>query len=149
MNREPAELLRIERLCCDYGGQPAVVDVSLGLGSGQLGCLLGPSGCGKTTLLRAVAGFHVPSHGRIQLRGVDVTRLPPERRRIGFVFQDLALFPHLTVAGNVAFGLRQLGRAECDRRVADTLAPLGLTEFADRYPHELSGGQQQRVALAR
>ncbi|MDZ4350363.1 MAG: ABC transporter ATP-binding protein [Xanthomonadaceae bacterium] len=145
----PTELLRIEGLCCDYGGQPAVVGVSLTLGIGQLGCLLGPSGCGKTTLLRAVAGFHQPSRGQILLRGIDVTRLPPEQRRIGFVFQDLALFPHLTVAGNVAFGLRKLSRAERAARVADTLAPLGLSAFAERYPHELSGGQQQRVALAR
>lgn len=144
-----ADPIRVESLCCGYGASPAVVGVDLDLGPGQLGSLLGPSGCGKTTLLRAVAGFHPPSSGRVLLHGQDVTGLPPERRRVGFVFQDLALFPHLTVAGNVGFGLRRLPRSTRAERIAETLAPLGLAEFAERYPHELSGGQQQRVALAR
>ena len=143
------DLLRIEGLCCDYGGAPAVVDLDLSLAPGQLGGLLGPSGCGKTTLLRAVAGFNPATRGRIRLRGKDVTDWPPERRRIGFVFQDLALFPHLSVAENVGFGLRHLSRGERVKRVRQTLEPLGLGEYAGRYPHELSGGQQQRVALAR
>lgn len=142
-------LLAVERVSCDYSGLPAVHGVSLTLAPGELGCLLGPSGCGKTTLLRAVAGFHPPTAGRIALRGADATTLSPERRGIGFVFQDLALFPHLTVAENVAFGLHRLPRGERAARVAGALAPLGLDGLADRYPHELSGGQQQRVALAR
>jgi iron(III) transport system ATP-binding protein len=142
-------LLEIHRLGCDYAGQPAVVDVTLELRDGELGCLLGPSGCGKTTLLRAVAGFHAPASGRLRLRGADATALAPEKRELGFVFQDLALFPHLTVAGNVLFGLHRQPRAEAERRCRDALAMLGLQELATRYPHELSGGQQQRVALAR
>lgn len=143
------DLLRIEDVECDYDGQPAVRQLSLGLAQGELGCLLGPSGCGKTTLLRAIAGFHPPTAGRIVLRGHDATRLPPEKRGIGFVFQDLALFPHLSVAKNVGFGLHRLSRGEREPRIEETLAMLGLSRFAQRYPHELSGGQQQRVALAR
>ncbi len=142
-------LLEIHRLACSYGGQPAVAEVNLQLHEGELGCLLGPSGCGKTTLLRAVAGLHPPDGGNLRLRGVDATTLAPERRGLGFVFQDLALFPHLTVAGNVLFGLHRLPREQRRPRCDEALAMLGLEELAARYPHELSGGQQQRVALAR
>ncbi len=142
-------LLEIHRLGCSYGGQPAVVDVGLQLRAGELGCLLGPSGCGKTTLLRAVAGFHVPDTGAMRLRGHDALPMAPEQRGLGFVFQDLALFPHLTVADNVRFGLHRLPRAQAQTRCDETLAMIGLADFAGRWPHELSGGQQQRVALAR
>ena len=146
---ESASLLSIEGLDCDYAGQAAVAGLSLALAPGELGCLLGPSGCGKTTLLRAVAGFHPPRAGRVRLRGREATALPPEARGLGFVFQDLALFPHLDVAGNVGFGLHRLARRERAARVEETLALLGLDGLARRFPHELSGGQQQRVALAR
>lgn len=142
-------LLEIDRLACSHAGQPAVSGLGLALAAGELGCLLGPSGCGKTTLLRAIAGFHAPDSGSLKLRGVDALPLPPEKRGLGFVFQDLALFPHLTVADNVGFGLHRLDPAARRARVTETLAMLGLADLAGRYPHELSGGQQQRVALAR
>ncbi len=145
----PGPLLDIQRLSCAYAGQPAVRELSLGLRSGELGCLLGPSGCGKTTLLRAIAGFHAPDSGALRLRGVDALPLPPEKRGLGFVFQDLALFPHLTVADNVGFGLHRLDAGARRTRCLETLQLLGLQDMAGRYPHELSGGQQQRVALAR
>lgn len=142
-------LLDIEGLSCTYSGQPAVIDLSLALQAGELGCLLGPSGCGKTTLLRAIAGLHPPDAGRLWLRGADAGRLPAEARGLGFVFQDLALFPHLTLAENVGFGLHRLPRDERRSRVSETLALLDLEGYADRYPHEVSGGQQQRAAVAR
>ncbi len=142
-------LLAIDGLSCSHAGQPAVRGLGLSLQPGELGCLLGPSGCGKTTLLRAIAGFHAPDAGRLSLRGHDALPLPPEKRGLGFVFQDLALFPHLTVADNVAFGLHGLARELREPRVLETLSLIGLDGLADRYPHELSGGQQQRVALAR
>ncbi len=145
----PGSLLGIEGLACEYAGRAAVAGLDLDLRPGELGCLLGPSGCGKTTLLRAIAGFHPPAAGRITLRGRDATGLPPEDRGLGFVFQDLALFPHLDVAGNVGFGLHRLPRGERRARIDETLARIGLDGLAGRYPHELSGGQQQRVALAR
>ena len=148
-----APLLALHGVDCEIAGQPIVHGVSLALAPGQLGCLLGPSGCGKTTLLRAIAGFQPLRAGRIELRGELASApgraIPPERRGIGFVFQDGALFPHLDVARNVGFGLHALPHAERQARVASTLALLGLQEFAARHPHELSGGQQQRVALAR
>jgi iron(III) transport system ATP-binding protein len=146
-------LLRLDDVHCEIAAQPVVRGVSFELAAGELGCLLGPSGCGKTTLLRAIAGFQSVRAGRIELRGDEVaspTRsVPPERRSLGFVFQDLALFPHLDVAENVAFGLHALTRPQRVARVRDSLALLGIADFAQRYPHELSGGQQQRVALAR
>jgi iron(III) transport system ATP-binding protein len=145
----PGLLLEIDRLSCAYAGQPAVRELGLTLRPGELGCLLGPSGCGKTTLLRAIAGFHAPESGTLRLRGLDALPLPPEKRGLGFVFQDLALFPHLTVADNVGFGLHRLDAAARRTRCLETLQLLGLQDMADRYPHELSGGQQQRVALAR
>ncbi|WP_051318636.1 ABC transporter ATP-binding protein [Chitinimonas koreensis] len=127
--------------------------LSFGLAAGEIGCLLGPSGCGKTTALRAIAGFEPIRAGRIRL-GADLVasaeaQWPPQRRGIGMVFQDYALFPHLTVRGNVAFGLGKLPRAERERRVAELLDVVGLAGHADDYTHALSGGQQQRVALAR
>jgi len=146
-------LLRLQNVECAIEGHAVVRGVSLALAAGELGCLLGPSGCGKTTLLRAIAGFQALKAGSIHLRGAPVSdrsrQLPPEQRRLGFVFQDLALFPHLTVAQNVGFGLHQLAHADRLARVAETLGLLGLDGLGARYPHELSGGQQQRVALAR
>ncbi len=133
----------------DAAELPAVADLDLDLRSGEILALVGPSGCGKTTTLRLIAGFIRPDAGEIRLAGTDVTGLPPERRRIGFVFQDYALFPHLSVAQNVGFGLPRRPRAAAAARVADLLASVGLAELAARMPHQLSGGQQQRVALAR
>ncbi|HET9699919.1 MAG TPA: ABC transporter ATP-binding protein [Burkholderiales bacterium] len=136
-----------------YGDQPVVKSLSLSLQRGTIGCLLGPSGCGKTTVLRCIAGFERVSAGEIRMNGKTVAgsavHLPPEKRRIGMVFQDYALFPHLTVAENVAFGLHGMGRAERRRRAEELLAVVHLSLAGPRYPHELSGGQQQRVALAR
>jgi iron(III) transport system ATP-binding protein len=127
--------------------------LSFSLARGELGCLLGPSGCGKTTVLRAIAGFESLIDGRIALGGKELSRkgfsAPPESRRIGVVFQDYALFPHLTVADNIGFGLRKLRAAERDARVTQLLSLVGLASCGRQYPHELSGGQQQRVALAR
>ncbi len=136
------------------GAARAAVDgLSLALQPGEILALLGPSGCGKTTTLRLAAGFEPPDRGEIRIDGELVARagwaLPPERRRLGMVFQDLALFPHLTVAENIAFGLKGLGRAARAARVAELLALVELADYGARYPHQLSGGQQQRVALAR
>jgi iron(III) transport system ATP-binding protein len=142
-------LLELDQLSCTHAGQPAVTELSLSLQPGELGCLLGPSGCGKTTLLRAIAGLHPPDAGQLRLRGADALHTPPEHRGLGFVFQDLALFPHLSLAQNVGFGLHRLPAAARRERVAQTLALLGLDGLADRYPHEVSGGQQQRAAVAR
>jgi len=132
---------------------PAVADVSLELASGDILALLGPSGCGKTTLLRLIAGFETPQQGQIAIAGTPVSdrnlQVPPEKRSVGMVFQDFALFPHLTVAENLAFGLQRLGKAVVQERVQEAIALIGLQGFEQRYPHELSGGQQQRVALAR
>lgn len=127
--------------------------VSLQLKAGQIGCLLGPSGCGKTTLLRAIAGFETIQAGHIDIAGRCVAdaqhQQAPEQRGIGMVFQDYALFPHLSVADNIAFGLHKLPKAEQQRRSQEWLQRLQLDKLAQRYPHQLSGGQQQRVALAR
>lgn len=140
---------------------PAVDAVSLDLMAGEVVALLGPSGCGKSTTLNLIAGFERPDAGEVWIdddlvataprpvNGVEPRWVPPEGRRIGMVFQDYALFPHLTVAGNVAFGLKQVAAPDRDRRVASLLTTVGLGELAARYPHQLSGGQQQRVALAR
>ena len=147
--------LQIDQVDVRYPGQPrpAVQGASLGLRAGDIGVLIGPSGCGKTTLLRAVAGLERVSAGDIRLGGEVVssarTQLAPEARRIGMVFQDYALFPHLDVGRNVAFGLRHLPAAERGQRVAEVLALVDLAGSEKRFPHELSGGQQQRVALAR
>lgn len=135
-------------------GRRTVVDaLSLTLARGDIGCLLGASGCGKTTVLRAIAGFEPVRAGRIVLDGQTVASpsidVPPERRRIGMMFQDYALFPHLSVADNVGFGLRRASKAQRRARIAEMLTLVGLADCAGAYPHELSGGQQQRVALAR
>ncbi len=136
-----------------YGKHTVVDGVDFRLESGQIACLLGPSGCGKTTLLRCIAGFEEIAAGEIRLHGEIVStaghRLPPEKRRIGMVFQDYALFPHLTVEENVAFGLGRKQPQDAHLRVRQLLATVGLHGQGDKFPHELSGGQQQRVALAR
>jgi spermidine/putrescine transport system ATP-binding protein len=134
-----------------YGAVVAADCVSLGIRRGEFMTLLGPSGCGKTTLLRMIAGFEIPDEGKVILSGEDVTHLPPYRRDVTTVFQHYALFPHLNVSANVAFGLqrRRMARDEIKRRVADALDLVQLSSLEDRRPIELSGGQQQRVALAR
>ncbi|WP_238346159.1 ABC transporter ATP-binding protein [Luteimonas saliphila] len=150
-------MLRLDDIRVAYpgpGGERTVVDhLSLSLARGTIGCLLGASGCGKTTVLRAIAGFEPLRAGRIELDGhvlsTTAATLPPERRGIGMMFQDYALFPHLDVAGNVGFGLAAQPRNVRDARIAEVLALVGLPDRAGAYPHELSGGQQQRVALAR
>jgi iron(III) transport system ATP-binding protein len=147
-------VLELRHVTCAYeAGRPAISDISLTAQEGDIVCLLGPSGCGKTTTLRAIAGFESISAGEVYLQGKLVSSptllVPTEQRRIGMVFQEYALFPHLRVADNVAFGLRQLPAAHRAAQVETMLAMVGLTGFERRYPHELSGGQQQRVALAR
>ena len=147
--------LALSHLDIQYPGRhtPAVQGVTLGLRKGDIGVLIGPSGCGKTTLLRAVAGLEPVSGGKILLSGRVVSAPgqtePAERRRIGMVFQDYALFPHMDVASNVGFGLNHLPRTERQQRVTEVLALVGLASAEKHFPHELSGGQQQRVALAR
>ena len=143
--------IRLSNLTKHFGEVTAVDDVSLTIGSGEFFSLLGPSGCGKTTTLRMIGGFDLPTAGSVHLRGHDVTRDPPDRRPVNMVFQSYALFPHLDVSGNIAFGLRRRGvdSAEIRRRTADILEQVGLAGYERRRPHELSGGQQQRVALAR
>lgn len=146
-------LLQLNNVRQAYGEQVVIHDLSLILQKGDIGCLLGPSGCGKTTALRCIAGFEPVSSGEILLNGVCVSSadffVPPEQRRIGMVFQDYALFPHLDVTANIGFGLHRLTRAERERRVDELLQVVQLTSASGKYPHELSGGQQQRVALAR
>ncbi len=144
-------LLRIEGVSRRFGVVTAVDDLSLDIYEGEFFALLGPSGCGKTTLLRLIAGFEQASAGRILLDGVDLAPVPPHRRPVNMMFQSYALFPHLTVEGNVAFGLKQEGlpEAQIAERVADMLALVRLENLGRRKPHELSGGQRQRVALAR
>ncbi|MCY3797935.1 MAG: ABC transporter ATP-binding protein [Chloroflexi bacterium] len=144
--------LEIHNLTVSYEkNQPTLKQFSLNVEQGELVSLLGPSGCGKTTTLRSVAGFIRPDAGQILINGQDYTRLPPNQRDIGLVFQSYALFPHLTVFHNVAFGLRmrRIPKEEVHNRVANALRMVGLEAFADRRPAQLSGGQQQRVALAR
>ena len=144
-------MIVIENLTKSFGRFLALDRIELTIQSGELFFLLGPSGCGKTTLLRHIAGFYEPDEGRILFDGKDVTRLPAHQRQTGMVFQNYALWPHLTVEKNVAFGLeeRRLPRAEIDSRVAEALRVVRLEDLARRKIHEMSGGQQQRVALAR
>jgi iron(III) transport system ATP-binding protein len=143
--------IRIEHLTKRFGPVVALQNLDLAIGPGELFFLLGPSGCGKTTLLRILAGFYAPDAGRILFGEDDVTRLEPHRRNTGMVFQSYALWPHLSVGENVAFGLEERGvpRAEVARRVGEALESVRMGGFAARRPNELSGGQQQRVALAR
>jgi iron(III) transport system ATP-binding protein len=147
--------LELQDLSIHYPGrsQAAVDAVTMDLAQGEVGVLVGPSGCGKTSLLRAVAGLEPVSQGRILINQRLVSdahgHVPPEDRRVGMVFQDFALFPHLSVQGNVAYGLNRLPLAQQRARVGEVLELVGLSELNDRFPHELSGGQQQRVALAR
>jgi spermidine/putrescine transport system ATP-binding protein len=144
-------VLRVAGLRKEFGDTLAVDDVSLDVSRGSFFALLGPSGCGKTTTLRCIAGLESPDAGRIDLAGTDVTRTPANRRDTHLVFQDLVLFPHMTVAENVAYGLARRGVPETEReeRVADLLELIGLPDAGDRDPESLSGGQRQRVALAR
>ncbi|MBL8397098.1 MAG: ABC transporter ATP-binding protein [Candidatus Accumulibacter sp.] len=145
--------LELDHIVQRYGSTVVVNGVSFRVDSGDIACLLGPSGCGKTTLLRGIAGFEELAAGEIRLQNRLVSRqgwrLAPEKRQIGMVFQDYALFPHLTVARNVGFGLGALPAQERRQRIDDWLTTVGLLDLGDKYPHQLSGGQQQRVALAR
>jgi putrescine transport system ATP-binding protein len=144
-------LLEISGVSKRFAATAAVAEVSLSVASGEFFALLGPSGCGKTTLLRLIAGFETPDEGRILIDGVEMNAVPPYARPVNMMFQSYALFPHLDVAGNVAFGLKQEGmqRRRREARVADMLALVQMSDYARRRPHELSGGQKQRVALAR
>jgi iron(III) transport system ATP-binding protein len=148
-----AARLTFDKVSHHYGNVLAVDGVTLDVAPGEILCLLGPSGCGKTTLLRLAAGVEQPTGGRILINDQDVTQgptmLPPEQRGVGLMFQDFALFPHLTNLANVMFGLRDLPRADAEREARLALARVGLAELAGAYPHMLSGGEQQRVALAR
>jgi len=143
--------VRIERITKKFGDFVAVNDVSLKIYKGEIFCLLGGSGCGKTTLLRVLAGFETPSSGAVFIDGQDMTGIPPYERPVNMMFQSYALFPHMTVEKNVAFGLEQEGiaRDEIRRRVGEMLEIVKMTQFTKRKPHQLSGGQRQRVALAR
>ena len=147
----PEPILSIDGLTKTFGPVTAVDRVSLDIRRNEFFALLGPSGCGKTTLLRMLAGFEAPSGGRILLDGKDISGLPPERRPLNLMFQSYALFPHMTVAKNLAYGLEmdRLPKAEIARRVEEIMAVTDLAGFADRKPDQLSGGQKQRVALAR
>jgi iron(III) transport system ATP-binding protein len=143
--------LEIRRLAKRYSAQSVVGPLSFSVTAGEFVSLLGPSGCGKTTTLRCIAGFETPTEGGIYLDGERIDQQPPNRRNIGLVFQSYALFPHLTIFDNVAFGLRlrKLPAAEIKRRIGDALNLVGLADLADRFPRQLSGGQQQRIAIAR
>ena len=148
-----AARLTFENVARWYGEAHALAGVSLDIAPGEIVCLLGPSGCGKTTLLRVAAGIEKPSAGRVLINDQEVAGperfVPPEQRGVGLMFQDFALFPHLTILGNVAFGLKALPPADANREAMSVLARFGLERYANDYPHILSGGQQQRVALAR
>ncbi|MES2624449.1 MAG: ABC transporter ATP-binding protein [Pseudomonadota bacterium] len=146
-------LLTVDAIACRYDQREVFRDLSFSVAAGSIACLLGPSGCGKTTALRAIAGFEPVVSGSIVLDGNVLSKsgmtLPPEQRQVGMVFQDYALFPHLTVAANIAFGLTQHTKTERQQITTEMLALIRMDEYAHVYPHQLSGGQQQRVALAR
>lgn len=146
-----APLLHVAGVTKQFGGFPAVNNLTLDIMPGEFFALLGPSGCGKTTLLRMLAGFETPDSGAILLDGEDIAQVPPHRRPVNMMFQSYALFPHLTVAGNIAFGLKRAGlpKAEIDARVEEMVALARLQGMETRRPDQLSGGQRQRVALAR
>jgi putative spermidine/putrescine transport system ATP-binding protein len=143
--------LELDRIFHSYGDTPVVDGVSISIAPGELVALLGPSGCGKTTLLKIVAGFNRQTAGQVRIGAIPVDHLPPNRRRVGIVFQNYALFPHMTVAGNVAYGLdvMRVARTAKAARVKEMLGLVRMDGLADRYPRQLSGGQQQRVAIAR
>ena len=145
------EVIVLDNVRKQFGSFVAVQGANLSIARGEFFAMLGPSGCGKTTTLKMIAGFELPTSGRVLLEGADVSRVPPYQRNVNTVFQQYALFPHMTVADNVAFGPRskRVSRSECDRRVAEMLDVVRLGGFAKRKPTQLSGGQQQRVALAR
>ncbi|HYK79420.1 MAG TPA: ABC transporter ATP-binding protein, partial [Micropepsaceae bacterium] len=145
------EFLRIENLSKRFGATLAVDGVTLNIARGEFFSLLGPSGCGKTTLLRMIGGFTLPDTGSIALDGEDVTNLPPNKRATNMVFQSYAIFPHLNVRDNIAYGLRteRLSGAEREHRIAGALAMIKLESYGERRAHQLSGGERQRVALAR
>jgi thiamine transport system ATP-binding protein len=142
-------MLKLQGITRAFEGKPVLKGISLDVPEGEILCLLGPSGCGKTTLLRIVAGLESADSGSVTLNGDDLTRVPVHQRGFGLMFQDFALFPHMNVAQNVAFGLRDLSSQEKESRVAEMLELVGLAGFEDRAVTELSGGEQQRVALAR
>ena len=148
-----AASVTFENVARQFGTTQALAGVDLEIAPAEIVCLLGPSGCGKTTLLRIAAGIEKPTGGRVLINGLEVAGphrfLAPEDRGVGLMFQDFALFPHLTILGNVAFGLKSLPKAEARREALAALKRVGLADLADDYPHILSGGQQQRVALAR
>lgn len=145
--------LDVEELDVNYDDHRVLQQISFSLEPGEIGCMLGPSGCGKTTVLRAIAGFEPPVHGRILIDSVEVSSnlycMPTEKRNVGMVFQDYALFPHLSVADNIRFGLRNWKPKQQQARVNELLAMIGMPAYGQAFPHQLSGGQQQRVALAR
>jgi len=145
--------LELKSVSVTFDQVNVVSQISLSLKEGEIGCLLGPSGCGKTTLLRAIAGFENPSDGDIWLHDRQVSsntiNIPPEKRRVGMIFQDFALFPHLSIAENIGFGLQHLSKTKRAQRITELLHLIELETIARRHPHQLSGGQQQRVALAR
>lgn len=145
--------LQVKNIDVSYGKKQVVFDVSFDLDDGTIACLLGPSGCGKTTVLRSIAGFESVVSGEILLSGEIVSsrqfQRPPEQRKIGMVFQDFALFPHLNVSDNIRFGIKSWSVEKQTQRVTELLSMIGMAEFGDSYSHQLSGGQQQRVALAR
>jgi ABC-type sugar transport system ATPase subunit len=143
--------IRLESLVKSYGRVTALDGVDLEVRAGELVTLVGPSGSGKSTILRLIAGLEQPDSGRVLLDGRDVSRIPPQRRAVAMVFQDYALYPHLTVRGNLMFGLRvrRVPRAEAERRARAAAERLGIADLLDRYPDQMSGGQRQRVALAR
>jgi len=146
-------LIEVKNIKCKYRHQTVVKDLSLHVNQGSLVCLLGPSGCGKTTVLRAIAGFEPVHHGTIHIDNRELSRpgftVAPEKRQLGMVFQDYALFPHMTVLENIAFGLRKQNKEQRQARANEMLSVVGMHNYGERYPHELSGGQQQRIALAR
>lgn len=148
---KPSPVVHIDNIHKSFGSAIAVDHLDMTIGAGEFVTLLGPSGCGKSTTLRILGGFETPDRGRIVLDGEDVTAAPPNRRNVNMVFQDYALFPHLTVRRNIAFGLelKKLTRPEIDARIAEVAGFLELEAYIDRYPDQLSGGQRQRVALAR
>lgn len=144
-------IIELKKITKNYSGHTVLQDINLTVRNGEFLTLLGPSGCGKTTLLRLISGFEFPNAGIIYINGKDVSSLPPHLRHVNTVFQSYALFPHMSVFENIAFGLRckQKAEVEVQQRVRDVLQMVKLEKFADRWPNQLSGGQQQRVAIAR